>query len=485
MLKRFSMFSLIITLTISTASAFVIPASGGRLGKRTLPPEAGTTNAQGLKLPPYKKLKLKNGLTVLLMEQHEIPIISLSFIVKSGSVADPSGKEGVASLAASLLRKGTKTRSADQLSAELDFIGGQLAASAGLDYISGRAEFVKKDFAKGLDLFADALLNPTFPQDEVTKLLKQQIDGTKAAKDQAQGVIGNYFSSYLYGNHPYSRPTGGDEKSLAAITRDDVLKFYGTYFSPANTILAVAGDFNSTEMETALAGKFGAWPAKQVPAANLPDPPAATGKKLLLVDKPDSTQTYFQIGNVGIARDNADRVYIGVINTLFGGRFTSILNDALRVSSGLTYGARSFFDERKARGPFAISTYTRNETTEKAIDMTLDLLKRLHEKGISEEDLKSAKNYIKGQFPPRIETTDQQAALLTQLEFYGLDERDINEYYARIDAMTLSDAQRVIRQYFPLDNLVFVLIGKASEIESVARKYAPKLDTKSINQPGF
>lgn len=461
MLKRFSILSLIVLLTISTA------------------------NAEGLKLPQYKKLKLKNGLTVMLMEQREIPIISLSFIVKSGSVADPAGKEGVAALVATLLRKGTKTRSADQLSAELDFIGGQLAASAGADYTSGRAEFVKKDFAKGLDLFADALLNPTFPQDEVSKLLKQQIDGTKAAKDQAQGVIGNYFNAYLYGLHPYSRATGGDEKSLSAITRDDVAKFYDIYYSPSNTILAVAGDFSAAEMEKTLTDKFGAWASKPVPAINVPDPTPATGKKLLLVDKPDSTQTYFQIGNVGIARNNTDRVYIGVINTLFGGRFTSILNDALRVSSGLTYGARSSFDERKARGPFVISTYTRNETTEKAIDLTLDLLKRLHEKGITEEDLKSAKNYIKGQFPPRIETTDQQAALLAQLEFYSLDERDINEYYAKIDAMTLADAQRIIKQYFPLDNLVFVLIGKSSEIESVAKKYAPKFDTKSINQPGF
>lgn len=139
-----------------------------------------------------------------------------------------------------------------------------------------------------------------------------------------------------------------------------------------------------------------------------------------------------KIGNVGVARTNLDRVYIGVINALFGGQFTSMLNDALRVSSGLTYGACSSLDQRKVAGPFAISTYTRNETTEKAIDMALDILKRLHEKGISEEDLKSAKNYSKGQYLPRIETTDQQANLLAQLEFYDLDERDINEYYTKL-----------------------------------------------------
>ncbi len=439
----------------------------------------------GLKLPPFKKAKLKNGLTVLLLEQHDLPLVSFSFIVKAGSTADPAGKEGVASLTASLLRKGTKTRSADQIAADLDFIGAQLGGNAGLDFTSGRAEFVKKDLAKGLDIFSDCLLNSAFPPSEVEKLLKQSIDGLKSAKDQAQGVIGQYFNAYLYGAHPYARPTSGAEKSLAALSRDDVVKFFESYYTPSNTIMAVAGDFNTVEMEKLLGDKFGAWPNKPAPAVSLPDPQPFIGKKLLLVDKPDATQTYFQIGNLGIARTNADRVYLNVINTLFGGRFTSMLNDALRVSSGLTYGASSRFEQRKARGPFVISTYTRNATTEKAIDLTLEILNRLHTQGVSEKDLQSAKNYLKGQFPPTIETSDQLANLLATLEFYGLDASDINDYYKQIDALTLAEAQRVIKQYYPLDNLVFVLIGKASEIESVAKKYAPKLDAKSISQPGF
>jgi DNA-directed RNA polymerase len=367
----------------------------------------------------------------------------------------------------------------------LDFIGGAMGASATFDYTGANAEFVKKDISKGLDLFSDVLLNPQFPQDEVTKLLKQRIDGIKAAKDQAQAVIGNYFSAYLYGSHPYGRPSAGDEKSLTAITRDDVQKFYQTYYSPSNAILAVVGDFSSAEMERTLTEKFGAWAGRPAPPVTIPDASPFSGKKLLLVDKPDSTQTFFVVGNVGISRTNPDRVYINVINTLFGGRFTSMLNSELRIKSGLSYGARSSFSERKARGPFLISTFTRNETTEKAIDLTLDVVKRLHEKGITEEELKSAKTYIKGQFPPTIETNDQLAGTLTQIELYGLDENEINGLYARIDSMTMADAQRVIKQYFPLDDLVFVLIGKAEEIKKVAQKYAPKLDSKSINQPGF
>ncbi|HKG20829.1 MAG TPA: pitrilysin family protein, partial [Blastocatellia bacterium] len=397
----------------------------------------------------------------------------------------PAGKEGLASLTAGLLRKGTKTRSADQLSAELDFIGGQLGASASYDYTVGTAEFIKKDTGKGLDLLSDIVLNPTFPQDEVTKMLKQRIDGIAAAKDSADAVLGTYFASYLYGGHPYGRPSGGDEKSLAAITRDDVLKFYQTYYAPSGMILAVAGDFNSAEMEQQLSQKFGGWATRPAPAVSLPEVTPVTGKRLLLIDKPDSTQTFFIIGNTGINRTEADRVYINVINTLLGGRFTSMLNTELRIKTGLSYGARSNFSERKVRGPFVISTFTQNAKTEEAIDRTLGVLRALHEKGITQQDLDSAKAYIKGVMPTGIETTDQLAATLAQLEFYGLDERDVNDYYAKLDAMTLADAQRIIKQHFPLDNLVFTLIGKSDEIQAAAKKYAPKLDTKSITQPGF
>lgn len=448
---------------------------------------AGSAAAQAgsLKLPPYKKTRLKNGMTILLMERHTVPLVDFEVVVRAGSAADAPGKEGQAWMAANLLRKGAKAHTADQFSSELDFIGGGFFARVVQDYSSVSAEFVKKDIGKGLDLLADALLNPTFPQDEFSKLLKQRVDGLKSSKDQAQSVIGAYFNAYLYGHHPYGRPITGDEKSLAGLTREDVQKFYQTYYSPGNIIMAVAGDFSTAEMEKMLSEKFGAWPARQVPAIPVAEVAPVTGKRLLLIDKPDSTQTYFRLGNIGVTRTNPDRVYLEVVNTLFGGRFTSMLNSELRIKSGLTYGAGSSFDQRKRPGPFYIATYTKNATTSQAIDKTLEVLQRLHEKGISEEELKSVKNFILGQFPPTIETSGQLANLLGELEFYGLDEREINDFTTKINSMTMADAQRVIKQYYPLDNLVIVLIGKASEIGELAKKYAPKIDTLSISAPGF
>jgi zinc protease len=446
---------------------------------------SAAAQTSSLKLPAYKKAHLKNGMTLLLMERHTVPLVDFDVVVRAGAAADAAGKEGQAWMTANLLRKGSKMRNADQFSSELDFIGGRFGASVNQDYSNISAEFVKKDIGKGLDLLADALLNPAFPHDEFSKLLKQRVDGLKASKDQAQAVIGAYFNAYLYGHHPYGRPITGDERSLAGLTRDDVQKFYQTYYSPGNIIVAVAGDFSIAEMEKMLSDKFGAWPARQIPAIPVTDVAPVSGKKLLLVDKPDSTQTYYRIGNIGVTRTNPDRVYLEVVNTLFGGRFTSMLNSELRIKSGLTYGAGSFFDQRKRPGPFIINTYTRNATTTQAIDKTLEVLQRLHEKGVSEEDLTSVKNYILGQFPPTIETSGQLANLMGELEYYGLDEREINDFTAKINAMTVADAQRVIKRYYPLDNLVFVLIGKASEIGESMKKYSSKIDTLSISAPGF
>jgi predicted Zn-dependent peptidase len=438
-----------------------------------------------LTLPPYRKVVLKNGMTLLLMEQREVPLVAFSILVKAGSVSDPAGKEGVASMTAALLRRGTATRSADDFAAQLDFIGGSFGAGASADATIMSAEFMKKDLARGLELVADAVLHPAFPADEVKKLAAQRVDGIKSAKDRAAGVIGQYFNAYLYGRHPYGRPTGGDETSVASITRDDVVKFYETNYTPGGTVMAVVGDFAPADMEQQLAAVFAAWPAKAAPQVAVADAPLVKGRKLLLVDKPDSTQTYFRIGNIGIARSNPDRVLIDIVNTLFGGRFTSMINTELRIKSGLTYGANSGFAQWKAKGPFFVNSYTSNANTEKALDMTLDVLKRLHEKGISDDDLKSAKAYLKGQFPPDIETPDQLAGVLSELVFNGLDEREINAYYAKIDAAAMTDINRVIKQYFPLDNLVFVLVGRASDIEPVAKKYAPVVDRKSISAPGF
>src|SRR5215813_2465660 len=213
-------------------------------------------DAQTLKLPPHEKIVLKNGLTLLVMEKHGVPIVSFFAIVKAGSAADPAGQDGLAGITAGLLRKGTQKRTAQQFASDLDFIGGSYDSGADSDYTTISAEFLTKNLDRGLGLFSDALLHASFPQAEVDKLLAQSVDSIKAAKDQAESVLGTYYAGYLYGAHPYGRPGGGDELTLKKIQREGILKFYSTNYAPGNTILAVAGEFNATELKKKLEETF-------------------------------------------------------------------------------------------------------------------------------------------------------------------------------------------------------------------------------------
>jgi len=441
--------------------------------------------AQTLKLAPHEKITLKNGMTVLLMEKRGVPMVSFAAILKVGSTADPAGQEGLASATAGLLRKGTDKRSAQKFAEDLDFIGASFSADAGPDFTSVSAECLTKDLDKELDLLTDAMLHPTFPQAEVDKLLSQEIDGIKAAKDDAQSVALTYYYGYLFGKHAYARPDGGDELSLARIKRDGIVKFYEANYGPGSTILAVAGDFDAVQMKTKLEQAFGGWASKGAAAPAVGAPAPVKGKRLLLIDKPDSTQTFFAFGNVGTAVTDPDRVAIRVVNTIFGGRFTSQLNEALRVESGLTYGAESFFDSKKQPGAFAIYSYTKNETTVQAIDLALKVLDKLHKEGVTAKELASAKAFLKGQFPPSIETAGQLASRIASDEFYGLSDDEINQLEARIDAVTPAMAKQVIEKHFPDQNLAFMLIGKASEIRPAVEKYATQQDTRKITEPGF
>lgn len=451
-----------------------------------LPSRPATAGEPALRLPAYHSTKLDNGITLLLVERPALPLVTVHWVMRTGgATGDPAGQEGLASLTAGLLRKGTATRSAAQISDDLDFVGASLDAGAGLDRASGSCEFVKTDLEGMVDLLAGTLTHPAFPADELTKLVRQSVDGIKEEKAVPGQVIGRYYMGALFGSHPYGRPVGGTETSLARITREDVVRFYQEHYAPNQMILAVAGDFSAAVMEARLRAAFGGWTAHVAPPAPLPAAGAARGRRALIVDKPDATQMFFRFGNLGLAFTNTDRVPIEVVNTLFGGRFTSMLNSELRIQSGLTYGASSGFTPLRLPGPFAISSYTPNETAGRAMDLALETLKRLHEHGLTAEQLKSAKAYLKGLYPTQFETNDQIAATIAELELYGLDRTWIDTWFARIDAVTVADARRVIDRYYPLENLSFVFIGQAAIVEPVAKKLGLEARSKPINDPGF
>jgi len=444
-----------------------------------------STAGQLYELPEYKRMQLPNGLTLLLLEKHALPMISIEVGLRSGSVTDPQGKEGTASLTALLLRKGTTTRTSEQISSNLDFIGMEYNTQVDQDATHVSVDFLKKDLDLALALLGDVLLHPTFPDAEVKKKIAQEQDGIRSAKDDPSNVLQRYFMTFLYGDHPYARPPSGDERSLGNISRDDIAAFYRSHYTPGNTIIAVAGDFDSGAMQAKIGEVFGGWKGKAPAATAVPVLKPVTGKRVLLVDKPDATQAYFMIGNIGISNTNADRGYINVVNTLFGGRFTSLFNSELRIKSGYSYGAFSSFDQMRAPGPFIMMTFTKNATTEPAIDKSLEVLGTLHQKGFAADDLASAKTYINGNLPPRFETTPQLASALTGLELNGITRDQFNQNLVRQQNTTMVDAHRVIETYFPSQDYLMVMIGKASEIQKIAAKYAPTVASKKISEPGF
>ncbi len=437
------------------------------------------------KVPAYQKFILPNGLTIYLMEQHEVPVISLSAIIPAGAIYD-GDKSGLASLTAAGLQYGTKNYSKTKIEEELDFIGASLNTYANKESAGLSSKFAAKDADKVLPILKEVLVDPVFDQDEFEKERKRVLASLDQAKLSPRNVINAYWDKFIFGDHVYANPVSGSPATVGKFTVEDLRAFYRSNYSPQGAAIAIVGDFNSQEMKVRLGALFGGWKKSAIAQKALAAQPvkAIQSSRVLLVNKEDARETTFYIGGIGIRRDNPDFVAIDVVNTVFGGRFTSWLNDELRVNSGLTYGARSGFSPLKNSGTFSISTFTATKTTEATLDKALQVLDSLHKKGIDEKTLTSAKNYVKGQFPPKYETASQLAGLLTQMFWYGFDESYINNFQANVDGLTVAKSKEIINKYFPRDNLQFVLIGKSEDIKSIAAKYGPVTE-KQIKADGF
>jgi predicted Zn-dependent peptidase len=429
-------------------------------------------SAQSYKLPDYTTFKLSNGLTVYLMEQHDVPVISVSAILPAGAIYD-NEKAGLASLTATALKHGTKNFTKTKLDEELDFIGADVNTYATKEYAGLSSNFAAKDKVKVLAIIKDLLLNPVFDSSEFNKEKSRLLVMLEQQKESPRSVIGSYFDAFLYGSHPYGNVISGINSTVSKLTVEDLKNFYKTNYKPDNSAISIVGDFNTKDMKAELTSLFSTWEKstkeKENPATKAISIP--TENRVLLVNKNDAKETTFYIGAPGISRNNPDFVAIEVVNTLFGGRFTSMLNDELRVNSGLTYGASSRFNTLKNGGSFVISTFTANKTTEAAIDKALEVMTKLHATGLNEKSLVSAKNYVKGQFPPRYETAGQLSGLMTQMFWYNFDKSFIDNFEKNVDGLDLAKANQIIAKYFPKDKFQFIMVGKSEEIKKIAQKY--------------
>lgn len=452
---------------VFAASALVFCASAALAAAAARPP--------GVQVPPLERIVLPNGITLVMMQQREVPLIAFAAVLRGGAVADPAGKAGVASMYAGLLEKGAGTRDAYAFADAVEGAGGSFGAGADTEAVTLRGQFLSRDRALMLELLSDALRRPRLDAQQFASLRERQIEFIKAAKDSnPSGLIDAYGRALLFSGHPYGSSMYGSERSLAAIRLEDVQAYYHDQVGADRLTLVFTGDIDAAWLRQAVTAAFADWPRASRAAPVLSVLAPVVGRKVLLIDSPGSVQTYFWLANVGVSRRFAQRAVLDVVNTLYGGRFTSILNTELRIRSGLTYGAGSGFTRGSVPGSFAISSFTQTDNTTKAIDLALATLDTLHRDGVAPAMVGSARSYVLGQYPTRLETAAHWAGALADLELYGLGPEYINDYGAALLRVTTQDARGLIDRVFPTSqNLVMVLIGDAARIRGAVAKYGP------------
>jgi len=446
---------------------------------------ANLAQAAGLQLPEYETVTLDNGARVLLLRKPDVPMVAARVLVRGGALADAPGKEGTASLLADLLGKGAGERNALQFASAAEDVGGEIGFSAGREALWGSADFLARDADLMLQLLADAMQRPALSPAEFDKLRTRSIQAMAAAKDgDPRGLVDTYGQAWLFRGHPYGRPVGGDETTLAALTVDDVKSYYAQQVGADRTTIAIAGDFEPAAMKASVERAFGSWRKAAGALPEVAPKLRENGRRVLLVDKPGATQTYFWAGNVGSSVNDPARAAQDLVQTVFGGRFTSMLNTELRIKSGLSYGARASFDRRAQPGSAAFSSFTRTDATAQALDLAFATLGRLHGEGIDTETLTSAKKYVLGQFAPDYETAAQLAGAIATLDLYGLPRAYVDDYGAQIEAASAADVAAARAAFAPADATVLVAIGDASKIRDAVAKYGPVTEMK-ISDHGF
>ncbi|HPA02145.1 MAG TPA: pitrilysin family protein [Chiayiivirga sp.] len=441
--------------------------------------------SRALSLPPSQEFTLDNGLTVLLTPKHDVPLVAASVVVRGGALVDPPGKEGSMQLLAELLGKGAGERDARAFVNAVADVGGELSFSASTEALHGQASFLADDAALMLELLSDALQRPALAQGEFDKLRERAIQSLAALKDgDPRALLDVYGNAWLFRDHPYGRPVHGSEASLAALTLDDLRALHRSRIGADRAILSLAGDFEPEAMRRAVTAAFGSWHKAEGEPPEVPTAVRPQGPRVLLVDKPGATQSYFWIGTLGAAAHDPASAGQDLVQTLFGGRFTSMLNAELRVKSGLTYGARAELERLSRPGAAAWYSFTRTDATERAIDLGLEVQERLHHQTVKEDDLQSARRYVIGQFAPEYETHGQIADALAMLALYGQPRERIERYTEEIAAVGPA-AFAAARAVFPQGrDYAMVVIGDGEKIASTLSKYGP-VTRMRITDPAF
>jgi len=450
-------------LTVSALLAAQSVAIAQGTVDRTKPPELGPPPR--VSLPPIVTRQLANGLKLLIVEQHELPLADFVLLVGSGGTADPGGKTGVANLTSAMLREGTTTRKSLEIADQTSFLGISLFPQASWESSTLSLHTPTAQLDSALALFADLALHPSFPANEFERIRKNRLTELLQLRDQGPAIANLAFPAIIYGKaHPYGAPLIGTEASVTGLTTADLQAYYQANFKPNNATLIIVGDVNPAQIEQRINSLFGSWQRGEVPQLTYSEPPKSSTTTIYLIDKPGAAQSSFRIGAVGVPRSTKDYFALTVMNTILGGSFSSRLNQNLREARGYTYGASSRFDMRRAAGPFTAAAEIVSAKSDSAL---LEFMKELNgiRQSVPTDELSRAKRYLQLQLPGNFETTQQIAAALVPVALYGLPLDYYNNYVQSVEAVTQIGVSRVAQQYINPSSLAIVIVGDRKTIE--------------------
>lgn len=420
-------------------------------------------------LPPIVTRELPNGLKLMIVEQHEIPVADFVLVVGSGGTVDPSDKGGLANLVAAMLAEGTASRTSLQIADQIAFLGINLSAGSSWDATTLSLHTPTGQLDSALALFADVALKPAFRQAEFERIRKNRLTDLIQLKDRPTAIASQAYASILYGTaHPYGHSLIGNESSVNAISVNDLRGYYQTNFLPNNATLIIVGDVEPAQVRRKIARMFGNWQRGTVTPQTFGTSPKAEPTTVYLIDKPGAAQSSFRIGSIGVPRSTKDYFGLSVLNTILGGSFTSRLNQNLRETRGYTYGARSGFDMRRSAGPFTASAEIVTAKTDSGL---IEFFKELNaiRDTVPAAELSKAKRYLQLGLPGEFETSQQIASQLVPVALYGLPLDYYNNYVQNIEAISQAEVRRVARLYINPASLAVVIVGDRKAIEAGLR----------------
>ncbi len=441
----------------------LLPLAQAQKVDRSKPPQLGTPPS--LTLPQMQKATLSNGIRVVVMEKHGVPLVQINLMLRAGASLEPQDKVGLASLTAAMLREGAGDKSSLELADAIDYLGASISTSADHQSLWAFLHTSLSKFDQAFSLFADIVLRPTFPANELERLRKERLTSLVQRYDQPTAVAAVASSQFVFGEkHPYGRGTMGTERTIKGLTIEDMKGFYNQYYHAGNAVFVVVGDVKTVDVVAKLEKSFGAWRKGEPATLKIPTADQVKGRKVYLIDKPDAPQSVIRISRVGVDRMTKDYFPLAVMNTILGGSFSSRLNNNLREQHGYTYGAGSSFDMRLAPGPFTASSSVQTAVTDKAMTEFFNELNRILEK-VSDQELNKAKNYLALGYPGDFETVSQVAGQLGEMLYYGFSDDYFNSYIKNILAVTKEDVQRVAKKYIDPENIAVVVVGDQKTIQ--------------------